>query len=266
MSAVQQALIGTVGLAFVFNQTISTNQTNYNLRAAAVAAGWNQLTPLIATVTVNSGVYVSSNSTGTPAFDTGVTFPAGSLLSLNCSGAFIVGMGGAGGTGGGSPPLGWPATAGSGSNGGLALRAQHAISINNSGGTIGGGGGGGGGGGHEIFSDGKNPQTFPYGGGGGGGGRTGTTNSPGGGGGGSYMGNGATGGAGTLSAAGSGGNGGGGETHRGGNGGAWGAAGAGGVGGNGGSSPGPGGSGGAAVSGNSNITWINTGTRLGAIT
>jgi len=44
--------------AFVFNQTISVNTQNYNLKAAAIAAGWDQVLPLNATITVNAGVYI----------------------------------------------------------------------------------------------------------------------------------------------------------------------------------------------------------------
>jgi hypothetical protein len=44
---------------FAFNATIATNTQNYNLRTAAIAAGWNQTDPLVATVTINSGVYVT---------------------------------------------------------------------------------------------------------------------------------------------------------------------------------------------------------------
>ncbi len=60
---------------FNFTPTISADTLNYNLRAAAVAAGWNQTDPLNATVTINSGVYVGSSNTSGYGFDTGVTFP-----------------------------------------------------------------------------------------------------------------------------------------------------------------------------------------------
>jgi hypothetical protein len=121
--------------SFTFNQTISSNTTNYNLKSAAIAAGWNQTSPLIATITINSGVFVYSTSTGTYGFDTGSTFPSGTSLSLVNNGT-IQGQGGGGGTG----------NAGTGGGGGPAFIARHAISVRNNG-TIGGGGGGGGGGG-----------------------------------------------------------------------------------------------------------------------
>jgi len=124
---------------FTFNQTISSDTTNYNLKSAAISAGWNQTSALIATVTINGGVYVYSTSTGSYAFDTGSTFPAGSTLALTNNG-IILGRGGDGGTGGLNTT---PGTAGGA--GGPAFIARYAISVTNNG-TIGGGGGGGGGG------------------------------------------------------------------------------------------------------------------------
>lgn len=241
MGAMQQMLMAAGG-AFVFNATISANTTNYNLRSAAITAGWNQVAPLLATITVNSGVYVGSTSTGTPAFDTGVTFPAGSSLALVNNGT-VCGMGGAGAPAGGGVDAGSP--------GGLALKAQAAITVTNNG-TIGGGGGGGGEGGNASWTDGKNnySATGGSGGGGRGGGAGGGPINPG--------------TAGTYTAAGTGGawsgDAGGGAfgATNGGNGGGFGAAGA--------TAGSAGGSSGAAVNGNSNITWVATGTRLGAIT
>jgi len=82
---------------------------------------------------------VYSTSTGSYAFDTGSTFPAGSTLALTNNG-IILGRGGDGGTGGLNTT---PGTAGGA--GGPAFIARYAISVTNNG-TIGGGGGGGGGG------------------------------------------------------------------------------------------------------------------------
>lgn len=132
--------------SFIFNQTISANTANYNLKSSAIAAGWDQVRALAATITINSGVYVYSTSTGAYSFQTGSTFPAGTVLNLINNG-IILGMGGAGGSGGSSvysPPV---ANNGNpGSAGGPALLASYAINITNNG-TIAGGGGGGGGGG-----------------------------------------------------------------------------------------------------------------------
>ena len=141
---IMQALLG-VGRSgpppYTFNATISVNTANYNLRAAAVAAGWNQTSPLNATVTINASVYVYSTSVGAYAFQTGTTFPAGTSLNLINNG-IILGMGGNGGAGGKIPNF----VAGTaGTTGGPALLAQQAITITNNG-IIGGGGGGGGGG------------------------------------------------------------------------------------------------------------------------
>lgn len=131
--------------AFVFNQTISSNTTNYNLKSAAIAAGWDQVKVLAATITINSGVYVYSTSTGSYAFDTGSTFPTGSTLALINNGT-IIGRGGDGGNGGnGSAAVPTQNIAAPGSSGGPAFIARYAISVTNNG-TIGGGGGGGGGG------------------------------------------------------------------------------------------------------------------------
>jgi hypothetical protein len=131
--------------AFNFSPTIASNTANYNLKSAAIAAGWNQVLPLNATVTINSGVYVYSTSTGAYAFQTGVTFPAGSVLRLINNG-IILGMGGVGST-----PAPYASISVSGTAptvGGPALLAQNAITITNNG-VIGGGGGGGGSGGHN---------------------------------------------------------------------------------------------------------------------
>jgi hypothetical protein len=126
-------------LTFNFSPTIASNTTNYNLKSAAIAAGWNQTAPLNATVTINGGVYVYSTSTGAYAFQTGVTFPAGTTLRLINNG-IILGMGGAAGVGGVNNLAG-----GAGAGGGPALLAQHAIQITNNGVIAGGGGGGSGG-------------------------------------------------------------------------------------------------------------------------
>ena len=244
---------------FVFNQTITTDTANYNLRKAAVAAGWNGMAPLVATITINPGVVVYADSTSAYAFDTGVGFPGGTKLALVNNG-YIIGMGGNGEQGYGSliyPPL--PPTPGTA--GGPALCARQAITVTNNG-TIGGGGGGGGGG-DDHGSRGK--------GGGGGGGRSGRVNSIGG-----APASGSAGGAtadsgsaGTFSAGGNGGKGvdpgcGGGS------GGNWGQAGRGGaddVAGikYNGTTDGGGYPGGAAVVGNAFITWNATGTRMGTV-
>jgi hypothetical protein len=247
------------GKANAFALVISSNQTNANLRTLAVNAGWDQTTKVVATI--NSGIYVSSNSTATPALTVNGSFPNGVELVNN---GFIIGMGGAGGKGYGSITSG-----ANGSSGGLALSVSSAININNSG-TIGGGGGGGGGGMARTASD---YITNYWGGGGGGGGRSGAAaNSSGGAAGTGNYGTAQAGAAGTSSTAGAGGAGGSGSGAvggTGGSGGVWGTQGGQGFLGSGynpGPGPGTGGAAGGAVSGNTNITWVATGTRLGAIT
>ena len=253
------------GKANQFSFTITSNQANANLRTLALAAGWPGTAKVVATI--NGGVYVYSTSTGSAGLTINGSFPGGVSLVNN---GFIVGMGGDGGfaTNTGTPVAG--------SAGGLALSVGVGVTITNNG-TIGGGGGGGGGGNTVLYQYGEEI----YYGGGGGGGRSGLSNSSGGPSGGFY--GGSAGGAGTNSSAGTGGSGflyagpnytGG----YGGNGGNWGTAGnsggAGGQGGNGATGggaysygPGAGGGGGAggAVTGNSSITWLAFGTRLGSV-
>jgi len=255
------------GKANLFPITISTNQTNVDLRTFAINAGWNQSSRVIATI--NPGVYISSNNTGTPALTVSGSFPSGVEIINN---GFIVGMGGAGGAGGGNNNGG---NGQSGGGGGLALSVLTATTINNASGTVAGGGGGGGGGAQVVDFSAPCDQV-PYGGGGGGGGRSGAAANSAGGAGGQnfevYVGS--PGAPGTVSAAGGGGNGSdaNGQAFRtaaGGSGGGWGSAGSAGfyratnwpiLGGN-----GAAGAGGAAISGNSNINWTAFGTRIGSI-
>lgn len=208
--------------------------TNVDLRTAAVSAGWNQSSALIAT---NTGDIISS-STSTAALVITGSFPNG--VTFTNSGS-IVGKGGDGGIGGY-----WPyARGGNGTGGGTALSVATAVTINNTSNIAGGGGGGGGGSG-----DGSSGY---YGGGGGGGAGYGTGAS-------------AYGGAanGTITSGGAGGTSALGGSAAGGSGGGWGSAGASG-GTFRGSFQGSGGAAGAAVTGNSNITWTAVGNRYGSI-
>jgi len=115
------------GKSNIFSFSIASNQTNANLRTLAVNAGWNQTSRVAATI--NSGIYVSSNTTGTPALRVDGSFPNG--VTLNNNGA-IIGMGGAGGIGGSEYQV-----PGVGAGGGGALSVAVPITINNAG-TIGG--------------------------------------------------------------------------------------------------------------------------------
>jgi hypothetical protein len=221
--------------AFTSGVEIATPQ---NLRTMAIAAGWDESAPVVFT---NTSI-ISSNSTGVAALTVDGSFPGG--VSLVNTG-YIVGRGGNG----------------NGGVGGVALTASVAISIDNSG-TVAGGGGGGGYG----TPGGTGGNLGGYGGGGGG--RTGLTASSGGAGQGGVVFPGSAGAGGNFNIWGNGGSAGyppyGGGGGRGGD---WGAAGVTGV--NGSdpvwNSPQAGAAGGAAVSGNSNVTWVATGTRYGAL-
>ena len=125
--------------------TISSNITNYNLFTTL----GSPVTPVDVIITINSGVYVYSTDTATPAFSTG-SIPVGSTIKIINNG-YIMGMGGAGGTGSNTPgPIA----------GGSAISTFLPIIIDNTSGWIGGGGGGGSG--ATGFGG------FGYGGGGGG--------------------------------------------------------------------------------------------------
>lgn len=228
-----------------------TNTTQYStpqdLRTLALAAGWNGTDALLFT---NSAI-ISSNTTASPALTISGSFPNG-LVFVNTS--YIVGMGGSG------------ANADSvGSAGGGALSVASSVTITNNG-TIAGGGGGGGAGISWVWN-GLDRSTPGSGGG------SGLTQAPAPGP--LYPGTSVGGqpsqydsGTGMYSTPGASQNWGygGRASSYGGAGGAWGAQGQ--QGGNiDGLSGGGylGGAGGAAVTGNSNVTWLATGTRNGAI-
>ena len=236
-------LSGAGGVGGAFSVTLTTNQTNLDLRSYAVSAGWDEASAL--EFIIDNGVIVSGDTqnNSTAALTVSGTFPGGVTVVNN---GFIVGRGGDGGRGGDNVnPFG-----GDGTTGGRAVLVSSAATFDNLG-TIAGGGGGGGGGGD---SRGVNQI-----GGGGGGGQSGLIDSLGG----PATSPASPGEDGTFSAAGLGGlpAGAGGE---GGDGGDWGSAGQPGVDGNDGIGGFPGFAG-QAISGNSNITWITTGTRLGPI-
>lgn len=229
---------------FRFAKTITTNTQNYNLKTDAVANGWNQVTPLDAYITINSGVTVSSTSTATPAFTTDSSYPSGSRLSLINDG-IIIGRGGAGGPASGAwiPEPGGSIPGLPGSPGGNAFTTTIKVNLTNNNRIAGGGGGGAGG----------SSASFPGGGSGGGGGGGGIGVAPAGNGvtgfGGSGR-NGFPGTAGTLVSAGPGGASE--SAGTGGPGGGYGAAGT--------SRSNPGGSAGSAIVGNSLVNYVVTGT------
>ena len=132
-----------------FSFSITSNQTNANLRTLAVNAGWDQSIAVVATI--NSGVRMTSNTVGTPGLTINGAWPGGIELVNNGT---IVGRGGNGGNGGNGGTANnstYDSTNGSaGSAGGLALTISVPVSIRNNGTIAGGGGGGGGGGGYAI--------------------------------------------------------------------------------------------------------------------
>jgi len=246
------AITNLSGKSNQFAFTISSNTTNANLRTLAVNAGWNQASKVVATI--NSSIFVSSTSTGTPALTINGSFPGGVELINNGT---IQGQGGNAGNGGPAFTNGF-----AGSSGGLALSVSVAVTLTNNNRIAGGGGGGGGGGGAEYNVGKTNFQT----GGGGGGGGLGGNGGSGGSGGSGAQGSGSAGGSGAQTTNGSGGAGGA-NSGAGGSGGSYGSAGS-----TGGTTtagtPRAGGSGGAAggcITGNSNITYLATGTRNGGI-
>ena len=117
------------GKSNAFAATISSNQTNLNLRTWALANGWNGSSA--ANITVAAGVYIYATSTGNAGLTTG-SFPGGLTIVNN---GYIIGMGGAGGSNA------------AGGAGGIAITLNVNTSITNNGYIAGGGGGGGTGGG-----------------------------------------------------------------------------------------------------------------------
>lgn len=249
--------------AFTISSSYSSTQ---DLRSLALAAGWNGADPVVATIASGvtlrgasgagggngaSVVPFGANNVAGSAGSTGLTisgsFPAGVSLINN---GIIYGGGGGGGAGGSN------GGGGSGGAGGAGLLVSVSVSITNNNVIAGGGGGGAG---NNAWGTGGIVRS---GGGGGGGAVYGQYGS-----GGNWEGiDGGPGGSGTETSGGAGG-----FSDQGFNvGGAGGGLGSAGVRPNdvwnGGLSAGLGGAGGAAVSGNSYVTWIATGTRYGALT
>lgn len=238
--------------------TISSPQVNLNVRSYALTNGWNGFAAL--TVTIAGGVVISSASTGTPALTIAGPFPGGISLVNNGT---ISAAGGGGGSGGyWGPALGkspyltpYPASAGGGGGTGLYVTYSGVPVTNN--GTIAGGGGGGGAGNTSISYAPSKIGPIPYynGGSGGGGGAGNLAGAGGGGGNGGDVipgpeGRGTPGSSGNPGGSTTGGTG----------------AGPGGARGSAGTPSGTaGGAAGAAVVGDSNITWLATGTRIGPI-
>lgn len=220
------------------NLVISSNTQNFDVyanRGPSYVAGNTDVV-----VTINSGIFVGASSTGVYAFTVSSSFNAGDTVAIVNNGT-ILGCGGGGGAGG------YGGNGGGGGGGGNTLQINRATRITNNG-VVASGGGGGGGGGFGI----RNDKSAAQGGGGGGG--AGYN----GGGGGSP-----NGGAGSTTAGGAGGGG----QQNAGSGGVGGGRGANGASGTAGSQNAGGGGGlaGYYVVGNTNVTWVATGTRLGRV-
>lgn len=236
------------GTSNVFTFNISSSASNLNLRSAAVSAGWDQSSPVQATI--NSGVVLSASSTS----NNGLTIDGSwNGLTLINNGT-IKGHGGNGGNGATGA-----ATGGAGGNGSPAVNTAVTMTIDNNG-TIKGGGGGGGGSG--AYDNGQ-----PTAGSGGGGGAPGGSGGSKGGGPYAYL----TGENGSSASGDSGGSGGIGSSSWGHNGGNGGNLGSGGSSGSSGASQyggsvsggGAGGQAGYYIYGNSYVTWQSTGTTAG---
>lgn len=149
--------------------TITSNTNNFNVRdyiTNNIENIYGTITsPIDFTLIVDTGVYVTSTSTGSYAIDTGGSWPTGSTLTIINRG-YIIGRGGDGGNGisGSSGP--------NGSAGGGAILARIPVTINNASGYIFGGGGGGAG--APSYIDLGDTTGAPGGGGGAGGGTGGS--------------------------------------------------------------------------------------------
>lgn len=125
-----------------YNLTLSSNTSSgLNLKTLAQAAGKYSAGITDITVTVNSGVYVGSPSDGTSYAITTSGLVSGDIVNIINNG-YILGAGGKGANGGSCCASQAP----SGNAGGRGIYASVATNITNFG-TIAGGGGGGGGGG-----------------------------------------------------------------------------------------------------------------------
>lgn len=146
------------GASNTFSFTISSNTQEANLSTLATAAGWDGSAALACTI--NSNVYVWSDNTATPALLINVE---GATVTNN---GYIIGKGGAGGTGENNGNTGGPAITINVSLG-FGSENSNVTIVNSSGAYIAGGGGGGGGG--------KGGQGNGGGGGGAGGGNGGNS-------------------------------------------------------------------------------------------
>lgn len=154
---------------FTFAPTLTGLVSDYNVNTAAIAAGWDGVRPLIATITIAAAavVYGTSTVAGAAAF-TVPSLPNGSIVNIIRNG-IIIGRGGISGAGGGGTP--GSAVGQTGGTGFDALSLQYPVTLYGTGMIASGGGGGGGG--QGITIDSPNGQYSSAGGGGGNGAGTG---------------------------------------------------------------------------------------------
>jgi hypothetical protein len=152
--------------AFVFNRTISANTQNYNLLNDMVANGYVNGSGYTVNITINSGVYVWSDSTSIAGFDTGNITGTGTINITNSG--FIMGRGGTGG--GSASRIVSPGVTVviPGLPGGPAINTVRPLNITNNSFIAGGGGGGA-----TFVTHGTSNSTNAVGGGGGAGGGVG---------------------------------------------------------------------------------------------
>jgi hypothetical protein len=89
--------ISWIQVFYRFVDTISSNITNYNLRNAAIASGWDGNSKLNAIVTVSSGASITGTGNNTSAAFVISNIPTLSLVTIQNNGT-IVGAGGAKGS------------------------------------------------------------------------------------------------------------------------------------------------------------------------
>lgn len=128
---------GGAGLP-ILSLVVSSNQSNFNSFSFAGSPGF----PADVRLTNNSGIYIFSTSTAVAGFDIGAGWSSGTLMRITNNG-FIIGKGGAGGSGSASAYASSPIAPGAGGNA-MILRTGVVLQIDNASGYIAGGGGGGG--------------------------------------------------------------------------------------------------------------------------
>lgn len=140
--------------AGVINITISSNQTNLNLKTLFESSYPPAQSGDTVNFTINPGVIIDSMGSLSPSLRTGV-WAAGVILTLDNNSIDVVGAGGAGN---GPNP---------GKDGGTAFLAESPITVDNAGGRFAGGGGGGAGTDQRFGTGAASSNTYQAGGGGG---------------------------------------------------------------------------------------------------